>query len=593
MLALLLAATIWSGVNVPPPSMPDSLISREIPTGRKPLVTGARYMVASAHPLASKAARDILFEGGSPADAAVCLQAMLAVIEPENSGPGGGCFILYHDPDSNQLYAIDGREELPGGGSPRMFLDGRGEVLPEVLSGGLPVGVPGTIAAMSKLHENFGKLPMFRLLEPAIALAEEGAPVSPDLARSIRSQESRLRRFPASRALYFHPDGRPLEEGDFLVNRDLANFLRLWADDPSGRFFYDGPVAEAIVRTVTDNSFRAGTMNLDDLANSQAVFREPLYGEYRGYTIGVMPPPTSGGATLLEILGIMAMRPPAGKDLREPGVLIEHLDTLARASRVAFADRNAYLGDPDFNREIPTFVLYDQAFIDERAMMAFSADNSQEFPAHEGSLEGYHTTHFSIVGKYDGMLSCTSTIEYTFGSAMVVPGYGFPLNNELTDFNLVPSDPPLPNDIESGRRPRATALDDEAGQGGKRPRSSMCPVIVYDAEGAPFMALGSPGGSRIIGTVASVLINRLDYGLDIEHAVSFPRMHCRNQPIELETFGWSREVVADSLRARGWAIEPLQAFPLLQGDVNAVEIDEYYNRRGGTDPRHDSGLSGG
>ncbi len=593
MFALLLAASIWSGAVAPPADMPDSMITRELPTEKSIMTTSPRYMVASAHPLAIKAAVNVLFQDGSPADAAICVQAILAIVEPENSGPGGGCFILYHDASTDQLYAIDGREELPAGGSPRMFLDANGNILPEPLSGGLPVGVPGTIAAMSKLHGQFGKLPLDFVLEAAIELAEEGVPVSPDLARSIKSQADRLRRFPSSRALYFKPDGSPLAEGDTLRNPDLANFFRMWIADPSGAFFYNGEVAEAIVDVVANNPFRGGTLSTADLANYQAVFREPIFGNYRGFELGVFPPPTSGGTTLLEILGIMGTRPKLEGELRSPGVLIEHLDRLARASRIAFADRAAFLGDPDWNPDIPTFVLNDEAYIDERSLMAFTDEGSLDFPADAGELEGYHTTHFSIVGENGNVLSCTSTIEYTFGSAMVVPGYGFPLNNELTDFNLIPSDPPLPNDIESGRRPRSSALDAEPGEGGKRPRSSMCPVIVYNDEGAPILALGSPGGSRIIGTVASVLINILDYDMNISEAINFPRMHCRNRPIELETYGWSREIVADSLRARGWEIAPLGYFPLLQGDVQAIGIDDRGQRMGASDPRHDGGSGGG
>jgi gamma-glutamyltranspeptidase/glutathione hydrolase len=593
MFALLLVASLWSGANAPPPGMPDSLITRTLPAREKQLVTSRRHMIASAHPLASEAGRKILIAKGSVADAALCVQAVLAVVEPENSGPGGGCFILYHDMATGRLVAIDGREELPLGGSPRMFLDEEGRVLPEALSGGLPVGVPGTIAAMSKLHRDFGKLPLAAVLAPAIELAERGVAVSPDLARALRSQGPRLRRFPSSRELYFHPDGRPLAEGDTLANPGLARFLRLWADDPSGRFFYRGPVAEAVVAIVANNPFRAGTLSAADLLGYQAVYREPIVGEYRGFGIGVMPPPTSGGITLLEILGILATRPTPEGSLRSPATLIEHLDRLARASRLAFADRGRYLGDPDWNPDIPMHALFDPAYLDERALAAFAAGGSLDFPAEEGAIEGYDTTHFSIIGEDGSTLACTSTIEYTFGSAMVVPGYGFLLNNELTDFNLVPSDPPLPNDIESGRRLRSGALDADPGEGGKRPRSSMCPVIVYDDDGKPILALGSPGGSRIIGTVASVLINLLDYEMNLSEALNFPRLHCRNRPLEIETWGWTRDVVADSMRARGWEIAPLRSYPLLQGDVHAVSVYERNQRRGASDSRHDGGVSGG
>ncbi len=210
-----------------------------------------------------------------------------------------------------------------------------------------------------------------------------------------------------------------------------------------------------------------------------------------------------------------------------------------------------------------------------------------------GELES-HTTHFSIVDAAGSMLACTSTIETTFGSAEVVPGWGFPLNNELTDFNWVPAagDTAAANDAEAGRKPRAGDLRQPEGPGGKRPRSSMCPVIVYGQDGLPAMALGSPGGARIIGTVANVLLGVLEYRLPLAEAVSFPRLHCRNRPVEIETFGWNADAVADSMAARGWQVAPLAEWPLLQGDLHAVRVLPDGRREGVCDPRHDGGPAG-
>jgi len=552
--ALALAAASWSGGNSPPAGLEAS---REIPDTNRNARVADKAMVASAHPLASQAGADMMAAGGNFADAALAVQAVLAVVEPESSGPGGGCFLLFHDMATDSLYALDGREELPMLGWPSMFLEDGGEVLEDVMTGGRPVGVPGTIAAMCQLHREFGRLPLEDVIAPAIELAESGFPVSPDLARAIRSQARRLKRFEASRALYFHEDGSPYDEGEILRNPDLAGTLRMWADDSSGDFFYRGAMAQAMASIVGDNSFRKGRLRVSDLANYTAVYREPLRGSYRGHELAAFPPPTSGGITLLEILDLMETREALSGNLDDETVLVEHLDRLARASRVAFAD-----------------------------------DADLTVAAEHGDLEK-HTTHFSIVDAEGSMLACTSTIETTFGSAQVVPGYGFPLNNELTDFNWVPDpDTVLPNDVKGGRMARVTALRNPGREGGKRPRSSMCPVIVYGENGKPALAIGSPGGSRIIGTVATALLCLIDFEMGLQESLNFPRLHCRNRPVEIESFGWNREALAGAMAAKGWEIAPLYRYPLLQGDMHAVRILPDGRREGASDPRHDGGPAG-
>ncbi len=587
--AVALAAAIWSGGNTPPAHLEPG---REIPATDKTALIGEQAMVASAHSLASRAGADIMAAGGNFADAALAVQAVLAVVEPESSGPGGGCFILFHDMATDSLYAIDGREELPRQGWPKMFLNDRGKPLSDLMTGGRPVGVPGTIAAMCLLHREFGRLPLDEVIAPAIDLAEGGFPVSPDLARAIHSQARRLRRFDASRALYFHEDDRPYEEGEILRNPELAITLRLWAGDPSGDFFYRGELARAMAEVVENNEFREGPLRVSDLANYRAVFREPLRGSYRGHALAAFPPPTSGGVTLFEILGLMETREALAGDLRDESTLVEHLDRLARASRVAFSDRDRWLGDPDWAPDLPMRDLCGEAWIADRAPLAFAKDADLALAALPGDLEK-HTTHFSIVDAEGSMLACTSTIETTFGSAQVVPGYGFLLNNELTDFNWVPDpDTQLPNDVKGGRMPRITALHDPEGEGGKRPRSSMCPVIIYGEDGQPKLAIGSPGGSRIIGTVATAILCLLDFDLGLQEALDFPRLHCRNRPVEIESFGWNRETMVDCMSRRGWEIAPLYRYPLLQGDMHAVRILPDGRREGASDPRHDGAPAG-
>ena len=586
--ALALAAALWSPGDGPPPGIEQD---RDIPTAGKHAAVADSGMVASAHPLASEAGAEIMAGGGNFADAALAVQAVLSVVEPESSGPGGGCFLLFHDAATDSLYAIDGREELPMWSWPEMFLDGDGNPLPHVMTGGRPVGVPGTVAAMSLLHRDFGRLPLARVLAPAIALAERGFPVPPDLARALVSQGPRLKRFTASRELYFHEDGSPYAERDTFRNPDLAATLRLWAADPDGHFFYRGELADVMAETVGNNKFRKGRLRAADLANYEAVYREPIHGSYRGRRLAVFPPPTSGGITLLEILGLMETREPLPGGLGDDEALLTHLDRLARASRIAFADRDRWLGDLDWRPETPMHRLCDPEYVAGRAEEAFDPGSDLALAADPGDPEK-HTSHFSIVDADGSMLACTTTIETTFGSAQVLPGYGFPLNNELTDFNWRPSDPPMPNDVEGGRRPRAGALKNAERQGGKRPRSSMCPVIVYGEDGRPALAIGSPGGSRIIGTVAGALLCLLDFDMDLQEALDFPRLHCRNRPLEIETFGWNREAVAKAMAKRGWEIAPLYRYPLLQGDVNAVRVLPNGRREGASDPRRDGGAAG-
>ena len=585
--AIVLAASILGAEAAPPADLPYQ--PWRLPRQREALIA-PHFAVAAAHPRASAAGADILRAGGSAADAALAVQAMLALVEPEGSGPGGGCFILFHDAATGRLTALDGREEIPAGARPDMFLTESGEIVEDPFSGGLPVGVPGTLAAMCELHRRHGRLPLEIVLAPALEAAEEGVPVSRDLAWELRRKREKLIRFPATAALYY-PDGEPLREGELLRNPGYARFLRRWRDDPSGRFLYEGEIAAAIARTVREAPFQPGFLVEEDLAAYRVLEREPVFGDYRGWKIGAMPPPTSGGITLLEMLGILDRLEPLPADPFDDAVLIEHLDRLARASRLAYADRGAYLGDPDASPRLDMRALLDPSFLDRRTEQLHAPGDTLGLPAAPAPLDG-HTTHFSIVDGQGNMIACTTTIEQLMGSGMVVEGWGFLLNNQLSDFNWLPSDPPAPNDARPERVERVHVLG-EAPAGGKRPRSSMCPVILYDPAGRPRYALGSPGGSRIIGTVACVVTGLLDFDLDLQAAVSLPRLHSRGGPLDLETGGWNRAALAGSLSARGWPARPLDRWPTLQGDVQAVGILPDGRRQGAGDPRHDGLPAGG
>ena len=586
--AIFALGSLWTPQTAPPADLPDSLIHSEIVAVEGKVIRTRDFAVASGNYLASEAGARVMNLGGTAADAALAVQAMLALVEPEGSGPGGGCFILYYEAATGKVTAIDGREELPAAARPDMFLDEAGHPLNDIFSGGLPVGVPGTVAAMDEIHRRFGSLPKSELFAFAREKALEGFPVGPDLAFELRQQAERLIRFPATRKIYFHQDGRPYALGDTLRNKDYAEFLRMWSGGL--QFYYAlGPELE---KTVANAAFRPGTLTAEDVRSYRALEREVIYGDYRGWKLAVMPPPTSGGITLLEILGVLGTLPPVADDVFESdSALVEHLDRLARASRLAFADRGAYLGDPDWSLDIDMPSLLDPEFIAERARVAFDPAADLTVRAEPGELGG-HTTHFSIVDAEGNVLSCTSTIEQLFGSGMVLPHFGFLLNNELSDFNWMPSDPPAPNDIEPERRKLSMAVRSPYTQAGKRPRSSMCPVIFFDPDGRPG-ALGSPGGSRIIGTVASVLTAMIDLNLDLEEAVAFPRLHCRNSPLDLEGRGWNRAALADSLSARGWPIAAATRWPLYQGDVNAVRILSFGVKKAVSDPRRDGEPAGG
>ena len=589
LLATLFAmGSLWTADAAPPAEFPDSLIFPEIVAVEGKVLRTPDFSVASGHPLASDAGARILARGGTAADAALAVQAMLALVEPEGSGPGGGCFILYYEATTGKVTAIDGREEVPAAARPDMFLDENGQRLDDIFSGGLPVGVPGTIAAMDELHRRFGRLRKGELFDDTCKTANKGFPVGADLALELERQAHRLRRFPSTRKIYFHEDGSPYALGDTLRNPDYAKFVRMWG----GHIQFYHALAPELEKAVSRAPFRPGYLSADDVRGYRAIEREVIYGDYRGWRLAVMPPPTSGGITLLEILGILETKASVeGNVFEDDSALVDYLEGIARASRVAFADRGAYLGDPDWSPDIHMQGLLDPDFIAERARVAFDPEVELTVTESPGELGG-QTTHFSIVDGDGNMVSCTTTIEQLFGSGMVLPHFGFLLNNQLSDFNWMPSDPPAPNDVDPERRMVQMGSRKPKRQAGKRPRSSMCPVIMFDPEGRP-LALGSPGGSRIIGTVAGVVTALVDLDLSLEEAVAFPRIHCRNSPVDLESRTWNRAALAESLSARGWPVAPPARWPLYQGDVNAVRVLNFKVKEGVSDPRRDGGPAGG
>jgi gamma-glutamyltranspeptidase/glutathione hydrolase len=549
-----------------------------------------KAMVATAHPLASRIGVEILRQGGNAIDAMVAVQMALNVVEPQSSGIGGGCFIVYYDAKSGKTHCLDGREEVPAGTKRADFLDSNGKLRAEPLTGGLPVGVPGTVAAMWLAHEKWGKLPIAKVLEPAIRLAENGFGVTPRLQVSIALHQPRFLRFPSSKKLYLHDDGSPAELGEIRRNPDLARTFRLLAEK-GPKVFYEGEIARDIVTAVREAPFQPGNMTLDDLKAYQAIEREPVRFRYRGHVIVSAPPPGSGGLTVGLILGVLEAEDV--KNLKAGSVA--EIDLLARAGAVAFADRNAYLGDPNWSSDLDMSALLDAERLKARRDAARTlkpgtaarpgpkpTKDRDKTPGVESPTrsEGDHTTHFSIVDSERNIVSCTTTIEHGMGSGLVVPGRGFLLNNELTDFDLE-------------RASGANALDATRSKDGhgKRPRSSMAPVIVFH-DGKPWLTTGSPGGSRIIGIVAQVLVNVIDHEMDMQQAINAPRVNAENGPLSLEVLYPKRAELEDALRSRGWKVQAQKPWYEAWGGAQGIRILSDGKLEGGADPRREGAVRG-
>ena len=473
-------------------------------------VLGASGMVAAQNRLAAETGAQILADGGNAVDAAIATGFSLAVTLPRAGNLGGGGFMLIHDAANDEDIAIDYREMAPQKATRDMYLDENGDVdTNRSRFSHLAAGVPGTVSGFHTAHKKFGRLPWKKLLQPAIRQAREGIVVSYDLANFLRTRQNYLCRNEAACAYYYKADGTPYKAGELLVQADLAKSLERIAEQGPDAF-YKGDIAELIVAEMKRGG---GLVDAASLAAYKPVIRQAATGNYRGYGIVTMPPPSSGGVHVLQVLNILEHFPVA--DMGAGSADSIHL--LAEAARLAFADRSEYLGDPD-HYDVPVQWLTSKAYGEQLAAtidMQKARDSNDVLPGVEPVYESEDTTHFSVMDSDGNVVANTYTLNFSFGSGIAVPGAGFLLNNEMDDFSAKPG---VMNAFGM------LGGDANAVAAGKRPLSSMTPTMVF-ADGEPWFATGSPGGSRIITVVLQMIVNVIDHGMNIAEAANAPRMH--------------------------------------------------------------------
>lgn len=537
-------------------------------------VEAKSFMVAAANPLAAEAGRDILARGGNAIDALVAVQTVLGLVEPQSSGLGGGAFLVYYDASTGKLTTFDGRETAPMEATPKLFLDDNGQPLKfmDAVVGGRSVGTPGTVRLMDEVHKRYGKLAWAELFAPAEKLATDGFAVSPRLAKLVAGEGDKLKRYAGPRSYFFGPDGAPLKAGAILKNPDYAATLNTIAAGGADAF-YSGPIADSIVRTVREAEGNPGVLTLTDLANYRIKERDPVCLTYRALDVCGMGPPSSGAVAVGQMLGMLE-----NFDLKALGPgNVDSWRLIGDAQRLAFADRERYLADTDFV-PAPIKGLMTKDYLGERAKLldgerALAADQVKAGEptwdhallfGRDASIELPSTSHFVIVDQAGNVVSMTTTIENGFGSRLMTGG--FLLNNELTDFSFKTHDKGMPvaNRVEPG----------------KRPRSSMAPTIVMK-DGKPLLAIGSPGGSQIIGYVAQALVAYIDWGMPVEAIVAQPHLINRFGKYDIEA-GTTAEAFAEPLKALGYEVNIAE----MTSGLHTIEIGAN-GLAGSADPRRE------
>ena len=518
--AILLAAAFLAACSTPKsgdigtPAAPQGADATAPERGsgltRQELIRASRFMAASANPLATEAGYEVLKQGGSAVDAMIAIQTVLGLVEPQSSGLGGGAYVVYWDNQAKKLTTFDARETAPKSATPQLFMDENGKPLEFMAAvvGGRSVGTPGVPLLLEDMHKRYGKLAWKGLFARAEQLATEGFAVSPRMAESVKANQESLKRYPET-AAYFLPGGEPLAAGHLLKNPAYAASVKLLAEQGS-RAFYRGEPMRNIVKAVNGAADNPGKLSAADFAGYRVIERTPVCGAYREYEVCGMGGSSSGGIAVGQIVGILNQFAPEQLKADQ----LQTLRLLGDASRLAFADRDRYAADPDFVK-VPAQALLSNAYLKQRAALLKQTDQAlAEVSAGEvagiktasaSAIELPSTSHIVVVDAAGNVLSMTTSIENAFGSTLMANGYL--LNNELTDFSF---------EAEKNGVPVANRVE-----GGKRPRSSMAPTIVMK-DGKPYLAVGSPGGSRIIGYVAKTLVAHIDWGMDIQRAISYP-----------------------------------------------------------------------
>ena len=533
-------------------------------------VYGKNGMVASEQGLATQVGLDILKQGGNAIDAAVAVGFALAVVLPNAGNIGGGGFMVLHDDKTGKDVAIDFREIAPAKASRDMYLDSQGNVIDgKSLFTHDASGVPGTVAGMEYALKKWGTMPLSKVLEPAIKLADKGFIVSDVLAQTLKEEKSTLGKWSSSKAIFFK-NGEPLKSGDLLVQKDLAKSLRLIAKQ-GAKAFYQGEIATKIAKEMQSHG---GTMTLEDLKAYKVVERQPIIGDYRGYKVVTMPPPSSGGVHLIEILNMLEHYP-----IKEDGVnSAKNIHHMAESMKLAYADRSEYLGDPDFVK-IPVTGLTSKAYANERVKTI--DDNKARLsstikPGKPQPYESDQTTHFSVMDKAGNAVAVTYTLNLNFGSGIVAEGTGILLNNEMDDFSVKPG---VPNafGLVGGT---ANAIEAK-----KRPLSSMTPTIVMK-NNKPWLVTGSPGGARIITTVLQSVVNTIDHEMNPAEAIITPRVHHQWLPDELRVEEGISPDTIKLLQDKGHKVvtkAPMGRIQIIQADDSG-----FY---GYSDPRNPDGKT--
>jgi gamma-glutamyltranspeptidase/glutathione hydrolase len=544
-----------------------------------------KYMVAAANPIAVEAGYEILKKGGTAIDAAIATQLVLTLVEPQSSGIGGGAFLMHYD--GKKVQAFDGRETAPKAADEHLFQNPDGTPLSRTAGvvGGRSVGAPGVLRMLELAHKQHGKLPWKTLFAPAIRLSERGFPVSPRL-NGLLTWDAHIRKDPAAAAYFYDPAGKPWPVGHILKNPALAKSLREIAQGGADAF-YKGHIARDIAAKVKSHPTNPGLLTAKDIADYRPRVREPVCSDYRVYTVCGMPPPSSGGIAVAQMLGMFETRDMTALAPKDgvPGSDAVHL--FSEVGRLAYADRNRYAADTDFvplpGRGLPA--LIDKAYLAKRASLvgersmgvapagnplgndvAWGRDNAIETPS---------TSHLVVVDSHGAGLSMTTTVEDAFGSRQMVDG--FILNNQLTDFSF---------DSRDAEGPIANRV-----QAGKRPRSAMSPTVVFDKKtGKLVLAVGSPGGPAIINYVAKVLVGTLDWGLNVQQAIALPNFGSRNGPTELEA-GRFPQATIEALKARGHTVQQTEQNSGLHG-IMLLPIHGEPWWFGGADPRREGVAKG-